>query len=106
MVIWDEPRVDVFHRLEVNGIDQARAQHLYHKARSERIAIIRADAIRRAAGGLGLLLAGAGIFVVFWDGFGGITRLLFCMCAVAAGFGTWLLFKGLFGFLCAPWVKA
>ena len=41
MVIWDEPRADVFHRLEVNGIDPAQAQQMYDQARDERIAIIR-----------------------------------------------------------------
>lgn len=101
MVIWDEPRADVFHRLEVNGADQAQAQQMYDKARAERITIIRADATRKAMEGLVLLLTGAGVFLGFWNGLGGITRPILVLCALATAFGTWRFFKGLFGFFFA-----
>jgi hypothetical protein len=96
MVIWDEPRADVFHRMEVNGIPTEEAQQMYGKARAERFAIIRADAMKQAALGLGLLLAGAGVFVGFWNGLGGVTRALLALCATAVGFGAWHFTKGLF----------
>jgi len=96
MVIWDEPRADVFHRLEVNCIDPAQAQQMYEKARAERIAIIRDDAMRTAGEGFGLLLAGLGLFFGFWDGFGGITRTLLGISSLATGFGIWRFVKGLF----------
>ena len=101
MVIWDEPRSDVFHRLEVNGIDPAEALHMYHKARAERIAIIRADFMKQAAFGLGLLLAGVGLFSGFWNGLEAMTRQVLIICGLATGFGIWLFFKGLLGILFA-----
>ncbi len=101
MVIWDEPRADVFHRLEVNGIVGAKAEEIYGRARAERIAIIRADSIRKTGFGLLLLLAGIGVFFGFWSGLGGITRPVLTLCVLSAAFGVWRFFKGLFGFFCA-----
>ncbi|MBN8418910.1 MAG: hypothetical protein J0L73_08350 [Verrucomicrobia bacterium] len=96
MVIWDEPRSDVLYRLEVDGIDPAEALRMYHQARAERIAIIRADSMKQAAFGFGLLLTGFGLLAGFFIGFGGFTRMLLAICATAVVFGTWHFSKGLF----------
>ncbi len=101
MVIWDEPKADVFHRMEVNGIAQAEAQQMYHKARAARIAIIRTAAARTAAGGFGLLFIGVSVIIGSLNGLGGITRTPLIACMMATAFGTWRLFKGLFGFILA-----
>ena len=101
MVIWDEPRADVFHRLEVNGIDPAQAQQMYDQARDERIAIIRDDAAKMAALGFGQLLLGVGALVVFSIRLGVIDRPVLVLCALAVVFGTWNLSKGLFNFFFA-----
>jgi hypothetical protein len=102
MVIWDEPRADVFHRLEVNGLTGTQAQQMYDKARAERIAIIRGDSIRTVVGGLVLLFASASLFFGFWNGWGFISLgSRVSWGALAAGVGVWRFFKGLFGFFLA-----
>ncbi len=99
MVIWDEPREDVFHRLEVNGIAEAEAQQMYAKARAERMGMIRSDSIKKAALGFGLLLlAGAcGVFLYM----GAVIRPLLVLNAAATVFGLWFFSKGLFYFFFA-----
>ena len=42
MVMWDESKDDVIGILEVNGYTGASAEAIYSKARSERIAFLRA----------------------------------------------------------------
>lgn len=101
MVIWDEPRGDVFQRLEVNGITGEKADKMYAAARAERIAIIRSDSVRKAVVGMGLALAGVAVFCGFWNGLGGITRPVLILCTLAVCFGTWRFFKSLLGFFFA-----
>lgn len=96
MVIWDEPRDDVLHRLEVNGITGLKAQQMYEKARAERVAIIRKESIRKAAFGLGLLLVGCGLLFGFAIGLGVVIRPVLALGAAAAVFGLWYFSKGLF----------
>lgn len=100
MVIWDEPRADVFYRLEVNGLDPEQAKQMYDKARAERIAIIRGGAAKQAI--LGFLLLAAGLGALLWLSIGPIfTRQSLALCAVAVVFGTWNFSKGLIYFLFA-----
>ncbi len=101
MVIWDEPRADVFHRLEVNGIPQAEAQQMYDKARAERMSMIRSDSIRKTALGLGLLLVAFALLFGFSAGMGIVIRPVLGLGGAAAVFGIWFFCKGLFYFLFA-----
>ncbi len=101
MVTWDEPRADVFHRLEVNGIVGAKAEEMYAKARAERVAAIRKEGLRAALTGLVLLSSGVGVFAAFLFGMQGMNRMISILCTTAAILGGWRFFKGLFGFLFA-----
>lgn len=92
MVIWDEPRADIFYRLEVNGIPLPEAQQMHDKARAERMSAIRSDALKQTAFGLALLFAGVGFFTVI----GVITKAVLAFSATAAVLGLWHLSKGLF----------
>lgn len=96
MVIWDEPRADVFHRLEVNGIDPVQALHMYHKARAERMAMIRSDSIRKTVLGLGLLLVAFALLFGFSAGMGVVIRPVLALGGTAAVFGLWYFSIGLF----------
>lgn len=98
MVTWGEPRADVFHRLEVNGIVGARAEEMYAKARAERVAFIRKDCLRDAAVGLLALGSGTGVFSFAMHV---PHRVTIGVGAATVIFGGWRFFKGVFGFLFA-----
>lgn len=104
-VLWGSERHDVFHRLEVNGITGEQAETLFAKARKERIALIRSEAMRKVIKGMVLLLAGLGIFLLFWDGAGAITRGVFVTCFVAWAFGGYWLIDGVVAAIFAPTKK-
>ena len=101
MVIQDEPRADVFHRLEVNGIDSVEAQQMYDRARAERIAIIRSGSPKNMALGLGLLFAGVGVLFGFSDSSGNMELPVVSLCVLAMVLGTWFFSKGLIYFFFA-----
>jgi len=101
MVIWDEPRADVFHRLEVNAIAPVEALQMYHKAHAERLAMIRSDSIRKTVLGLGLLLVAFALLFGFSAGIGVVIRPALALGGTAAVFGLWYFSKGLFFFFFA-----
>lgn len=96
MVIWDEPRADVFHRLEVNGIPVAEAQQMHDKAHAERMAMIRSDAIRKTALGTGLLLVASALLFGLAAGMRAVIWPVLALGGTAAVFGLWYFSKGLF----------
>lgn len=98
MVIWDESREDVFAKLEVNGITGEEALEMYGRARSDRIAGIRGNAMRKGLMGLLLMAVGLGVFYAFWELLGGITRALMILCGVSTVVGCWKLTEGLIAF--------
>ncbi|HEY1051298.1 MAG TPA: hypothetical protein VGE39_16115 [Prosthecobacter sp.] len=102
MVIWDEPRDEVFHRLEVNGITGERAEAIYAKARAARIQEIRSDCVRRAVKGLLFLVVGAGVALEFLTRGAMPPRVALAPCMAAVGYGLWQSFKGVFGYVLAP----
>lgn len=105
MVAWDEDPKSVFRMLEVNGIVGESAQEMYRKARSDRIASIRAECWRRVLVGIVWLAAGIGVFSMFWFGFGWITRSIFVFAGLAGIKGVWTTIDGLAGVAMAPMKK-
>jgi hypothetical protein len=95
MVIWDEPKEEVFQMLEANGIIGHRASQSYERARADRISTLRANATRAAVLGLLSLAAGVGLFLFFWRVVGGFTHKIFLVCAAPAAFGAWKLVNGI-----------
>lgn len=101
MVIWGEPRADILHRLEVNGIPADEALQMYERALTERVSILRTDAFKKAAQGLGLMLAAVYAFNRLVEGSGAVSRYEISGILLTGFFGTWLFFKGLFGWIFA-----
>ena len=65
MVLWDEDRAAIFHRLKVNGVEDERAKSIYAKARSERIKILRAEGLKSLLMGFGGVALAIGIYFIF-----------------------------------------
>ncbi len=101
MVIWGEPRADVIHRLEVNGIPPEEAQQMYERALSERVFLLRTEAFKQTFQGLGLMLAALFLFIQLAEGSGAISRYGISAILLTGFFGTWRFFKGIFGCLFA-----
>jgi hypothetical protein len=101
-VLWDTERAEVFQKLRVNGITGEAAEEMFRRARSERIAVLRNEAVRRATKGALLLAGGAALFSVFWFGFGAITRIVLVISGLLAARGVWLLAGGTTDLLLAP----
>jgi hypothetical protein len=101
MVIWGEPRADVLHRLEVNGIPAEEAQQMYERALTERVSILRTQAVKQVVQGLGLLIAAFFFFNRVADGTIGISRGGISAVLLTGCLGAWRFFKGLFGCLLA-----
>lgn len=102
MVIWDESREDVLAKLEVNGITGDKALAMYARARAERIAGLRGNAVRKGLAGVLLMGAGIGVYWVAWEWLGSITRALMILCFVATLIGFWKATEGVVGYLFAP----
>lgn len=118
MVLWDEDRDAIFHRLKVNGVEGERAKAIYDAARSERIKILRADGFKGLLMGVGGLLLAVVIYFVFnldeldagefGDGVNGtavLPWLLGFVAAVAGAFGVWKATQGITEILFAPMKK-
>lgn len=101
MVLRDEPRADVFHRMEVNGIPEAEARQMYDKARAERMAAIRHAALKESALGLLLMLTAFGIFMGYFYCFEIITNEILVLCSLIAVLGIGFFSKGLYYLLFA-----
>jgi hypothetical protein len=101
MVLWGEPREEIFHRLSVNGITGERAGRIYDAAWSERLTVIRRDYARKAGLGLLLMIGAAALFCFFWFGVRVIPRLVLYICAGMLGVGAWKAIDGFAGMLMA-----
>lgn len=101
-VLEDKERAEVFKKLQVNGITGTAAEEMFRRARSERIAVLRNDAIRATVKGAFFLAGGAALFSVFWFGFGWINRFVFLISGLLAVRGTWLFVGGAAEILLAP----
>ena len=101
MVLWGEPREEVFHRLQVNGITGDRAERIYATAWEERLTVIRRDYGRKAGTGLLLMIGAAAIFCGFWFGVRVIPRLLLYVCFGMLGVGLWKAVDGFAGWIMA-----
>lgn len=101
MVIWGEPRADVIHRLEVNGIPSDEARQMYERALSERASLLRTEAFKQTVQGLGLLIVALYFFFRLIEGSGTISRHGVSAILLTGFFGVWRFFKGLFGCLFA-----
>lgn len=101
MVIWGEPRADVIHRLEVNGIPPDEAQQMYERALAERVSLLRTEAFKQTMQGLGLMLAALFLFNRLAEGSGTISSHGISAILLTGFFGAWRFFKGLFGCLSA-----
>ena len=101
-VMWGTERAEVFEMLRVNGITGEPAEEMFRRARSERIAVLRNEAIRATVKGAVFLAGGAALFSVFWFGFGWINRFVFVISGLLAVRGTWLLVGGATEVLLAP----
>jgi|SRR5688572_9649216 hypothetical protein len=100
-VMWGAKREEIFHMLTVNGITGDAAEQMYRRARSERIAVLRGEGIRRAVKGALILGAACALFSAFWFGAGAITKRLLVICGLFGAWGAWWLLDGILGALMA-----
>jgi hypothetical protein len=101
-VLEDKERAEVFKKLQVNGITGTAAEEMFRRARSERIAVLRNEAIRATVKGAFFLAGGVALFSVFWFGFGWINRFVFVISGLLGVRGTWLLVGGATEAMLAP----
>jgi hypothetical protein len=104
-VMWGEGRDEVFEMLRVNGILGEPAEEMYRRARSERIAQLRTEAIRRAIKGALILAGGIGLFCYFWFGLRAITRNVFVISGLLSAWGLWVFMDGVMAALFAAGKK-
>lgn len=115
MVLWDEGREEIFHRLKVNGVEGERAEAIYATARAERVGNLRADGIRSLLIGLAALAICFGIYFFFNLGelsvsyFGGgvhgiamLPWFLGFVCTLLGALGLWKVVAGLSEIVFAP----
>lgn len=105
MLLWDEPKDKVYHRMSVNQVPADIADLLYGHAKKERIALIRSENMSKIMIGVGALLLGIVVFCALWFGLGIIPRIVVGLCFLAGVFGVWRLADGIFGYLSAPQKK-
>ncbi|MDB2673740.1 hypothetical protein N9Y81_02165 [Akkermansiaceae bacterium] len=118
MVLWDESREAIFHRLEVNGVTGDRAEAIYQTARAERVGTLRAEGWRSLLIGLCLVGAALGIYfglrldqlqvMRFGEGFHGVPLLpwiLGFLAAILLAFGVWKVVQGSVEIIIAPMKK-
>jgi hypothetical protein len=101
MVMRDEPRADVFHRMEVNGIPPEEAHQMHEKARAERMSAIRHAALKQTGLGLAGMLSAFGLVMGWFSVYEIIPDTILALCALTAAFGTWHFSKNLFYLLFA-----
>ncbi len=109
MVLWDEGREAIFHRLKVNGIEGDRAHAIYQRARAERMHILRGEGLKALFMGLVSFAVAAGVYYYFkldefdvgkfGDGVHGLPLLpclLGFIVVMLAFFGLWKSIQGIF----------
>ncbi|MEJ6579446.1 MAG: hypothetical protein QNL33_18870 [Akkermansiaceae bacterium] len=115
MVLWDEGRETIFHRLKVNGIEGERAEGIYKAARRERVAAIRGAGRRDLLIGMILIAICAAVtfglgldklsFTHFSEGFGEVLLLpwlITMLVVICFAFGLWRCLRGVTEILLAP----
>jgi hypothetical protein len=94
-VLWGTDRSEIVEMLEVNGITGDDAEAMLHRAHGERVATLRAEAVRLASKGAVFLAAGLALFCGFWFGLGFINRLVYVASGLLVAFGFWWLINGI-----------
>ena len=115
MVLWDEGREAIFHRLKVNGVEGKRAEGIYKAARRERVAAIRSGGRRDLLIGVILIAICAGAtfglgldklsFTHFSEGLGEVLLLpwlITLLVVICFAFGLWKCLRGVTEMLLAP----
>ncbi|MDA7891665.1 hypothetical protein N9Z92_01865 [Akkermansiaceae bacterium] len=118
MVLWDEDREAIFHRLQVNKVTGERAEAIYRAARAERVKILRGDGFKALGAGLACFTAAVACYFGFrldelevsrfGEGFIALPFLpwfLGFFAAILFGFGIWKVVQGLFEMLFASTKK-
>jgi hypothetical protein len=93
-VLWGTRKADVVHKLEVNGFSPEQAEEVFQRAWEERLREIRNAALRKAAKGLALVLAGVAVVCFFWFGAGALPRGAFVLSFFGCAFGGYWLIDG------------
>jgi len=115
MVLWDEGREAIIHRLKVNGVEGERAEGIYKAARRERVVAIRHAGRRDLLMGLVLIAACAATtgglrldklsFTHFSEGLGEVLVLpwlITLLVVIGFTFGLWKCLYGVTEILLAP----
>jgi len=98
MVLWGEPKEDVYHKLTVNGIHGEEADRLYQRAMDERIGTIRSKCWRKIWIGLGSIVGSLILFFVVMTVF----YRAYPIFLVGALYGVWKLGDGMSRYFFAP----
>lgn len=101
-VLWGQEKAEIFKMLQVNGVTGEAAEAMFRRARGERIAVLRNEAVRAAVKGALLLAGGVGLFCVFWFGVGAINRGVIVISGLMAVRGVWLSIGGVTDLFLAP----
>jgi len=101
-VLWGTERAEVFEMLAANGVTGEEAEAMFRRARSERVAVLRDEAIRKAVKGALLLGGGIALFCFFWFGLRVITRSVFVISGLLGAWGLWKSVDGAMDAILAP----
>ncbi len=101
-VLWGTAREEIFEMLQVNGITGELAEEMFRRARAERIALLRSEAIGKAVKGALVLGAGVTLFCSFWFGSHVITRNVFVTSGLMSAWGLWKTVDGTVDAILAP----
>ena len=101
MVLWGEPKEDVFARMKTNKVTPDLADLLYSHAHKERVALIRTENRSKILLGLASFVLGVVVFCLLWFGLGIIPRIVVGGCFLAGVFGSWKVIDGLVGYTTA-----
>jgi hypothetical protein len=100
-ILWGKDQGEMIQEMESYGTPRAQAERLVALATAERIALIRASAIRKVMGGGIILAVSVGLYLLFWRGLGAITYRLGWLSIAAGSFGAWQLLAGSTSFIFA-----
>jgi len=97
MVLWGEPKEEVFRKARVNGLSAEEAEDLYQKAIKERICVIRAEYRGKALKGLIFIVASVVLFFIV----AAMTGRAFVIFALGVAYGLWKAIDGISGIFMA-----
>ncbi len=101
MVLWGEPKEEIYRKLEVNGFRGDEADKIYQRAMDERISSIRIDCRRKIWIGLGAIVGSLVLFFLVLNVFFRAYPILL----VGALYGIWKLGDGISRYFLAPGLK-